>query len=129
MDMNRRLSEKELEMVCGGSKVNDLASEAATAIKDIGVEIAARICATTEALNAGMEVRITIQENTLKGTEVFITKNGKGDLAVMSIEAYEHFMGKYQLYSLIQDGIDDVNAGRVRDAGEAISKIMERRKK
>lgn len=77
MDMNRGLSEKELEMVCGGSKVNDLASEAATAIKDIGVEIAARICATTEALNAGMEVRITIQENTLKGTEVFITKNGK----------------------------------------------------
>ena len=60
---------------------------------------------------------------------VFITKNGKGDLAVMSIEAYEHFMGKYQLYSLIQEGIDDVNAGCVRDAGEAISKIMERRKK
>ena len=60
---------------------------------------------------------------------VFITKNGKGDLAVMSIEAYEQLMGKYQLYSLMQDGIEDVKAGRVRDAGKAISEILERRKK
>ncbi len=29
---------------------------------------------------------------------VFITKNGKGDLAVMSIEAYEKLMGRFELY-------------------------------
>ena len=33
---------------------------------------------------------------------VFITKNGKGDLAVMSIESYEALMGKIELYNLIQ---------------------------
>ena len=35
---------------------------------------------------------------------VFITKNGKGDLAVMSIEAYEQLMGKLELYGLLQGG-------------------------
>ena len=30
---------------------------------------------------------------------VFITKNGKGDLAVMSIEAYEQLVGRFELYS------------------------------
>ena len=60
---------------------------------------------------------------------VFITKNGKGDLAVMSIEAYEQLMGKYQLYSLIQDGLDDVKAGRVSDAEKVISEITERRRR
>lgn len=34
---------------------------------------------------------------------VFITKNGKGDLAVMSIEAYDKLIGRFELYGLIQD--------------------------
>ena len=34
---------------------------------------------------------------------VFITKNGKGDLAVMSIEAYEELMGRFELYGLLQE--------------------------
>ena len=32
---------------------------------------------------------------------VFITKNGKGDLAVMSIEAYEELTSRFELYSQI----------------------------
>ena len=60
---------------------------------------------------------------------VFITKNGKGDLAVMSIESYEQLIGKYQLYSLLQEGMDDVKAGRVHSAEEAFAEIMERRRK
>ena len=35
---------------------------------------------------------------------VFITKNGKGDLAVMSIEAYENLASRFELYSQIKDG-------------------------
>ena len=30
---------------------------------------------------------------------VFITKNGKGDLAVMSIDTYEALMGRFELYT------------------------------
>ena len=33
---------------------------------------------------------------------VFITKNGKGDLAVMSIEAYEEMTSRFELYGLIK---------------------------
>lgn len=31
---------------------------------------------------------------------VYITKNGQGDLAIMSIETYEHLVGKFELYTL-----------------------------
>ncbi len=39
---------------------------------------------------------------------VFITKNGKGDLAVMSIEAYEGLTSRFELYSQIKEGMDDI---------------------
>ncbi len=54
---------------------------------------------------------------------VFITKNGKGDLAVMSIEAYERLQGKLELYSLIEQGMEDVRSGNVRPLSEALSDI------
>lgn len=58
---------------------------------------------------------------------VFITKNGKGDLAVMSIEAYEELIGRFELYGLLQDGIDDVAAGNTKPLSEAIEQLRRRR--
>ena len=60
---------------------------------------------------------------------VFITKNGKGDLAVMSIETYERLTGKFELYGLIKDGLDDVKNGNTRPLKEAMSDIRARRKR
>ena len=60
---------------------------------------------------------------------VFITKNGKGDLAVMSIEAYEQLVGKFELYGLLQEGLADVAGGDTRPISEALSGIRGRRKK
>ncbi len=60
---------------------------------------------------------------------VFITKNGKGDLAVMSIEAYEQLLGRFELYALIKEGMDDVQAGRTQPLAEAMAEIRARRKK
>ena len=60
---------------------------------------------------------------------VFITKNGKGDLAVMSIEAYEALAGKFELYGLIQDGLNDVANGNTRPFSEAMTDIKRRRKR
>ena len=60
---------------------------------------------------------------------VFITKNGKGDLAVMSIEAYEELLGRFELYSLLQDGIKEVNAGNTRPFSEALADIRAKRSK
>lgn len=60
---------------------------------------------------------------------VFITKNGKGDLAVMSIEAYENLVGKFELYGLIQEGLTDIAEGKTRPFSEAMSDIRSHRKR
>ena len=60
---------------------------------------------------------------------VFITKNGKGDLAVMSIEVYEQLTAKYELYSSIERGIQDINNGDTRSFSEAMVDIKNRRKR
>ena len=60
---------------------------------------------------------------------VFITKNGKGDLAVMSIESYEALIGKLELYRLLQDGLNDIDAERTRPFSEAMSDIRSRRRR
>ena len=54
---------------------------------------------------------------------IFITKNGKGDLAVMSIEAYEALNGKLELYRLLEEGRAAVKDGRSRPLAEVMSDI------
>jgi prevent-host-death family protein len=54
---------------------------------------------------------------------VYITKNGAGDLAVMSIETYERLVGKFELYTMLEKGLDDIENGRVRPAQEVFAKI------
>jgi PHD/YefM family antitoxin component YafN of YafNO toxin-antitoxin module len=44
---------------------------------------------------------------------IFITKNGAGDLAVMSIETYEDLIGKKELYNLLEDGLNDIANGSI----------------
>lgn len=51
---------------------------------------------------------------------VFITKNGRGDLAVMSIEAYEILVRKHELYTLLEKSELDVVSGRT----EALKDVM-----
>ena len=60
---------------------------------------------------------------------VFITKNGKGDLAVMSIEAYEEMTSRFELYGLIKEGLDDIAEGNIRPLSEAMSSIRKKRKR
>jgi len=60
---------------------------------------------------------------------VFITKNGTGDLVVMSIETYELLAGKLQLYSLIEEGLDQVNEGKVKSMKKTIKSIREKMEK
>ena len=54
---------------------------------------------------------------------VFITKNGTGDLAVMSIETYELLTGKLELYSLINEGLDQRKQGKVKPMKESMQFI------
>ena len=54
---------------------------------------------------------------------VYITKNGRGDLAVMSIEAYEALSGRLDLYRLLGEGRDAVEAGKKRPLDEVMNDI------
>lgn len=59
------------------------------------------------------------------GEPVYITKNGAGDLAVMSIEAYERLAGRFELYALLEEGLEDIRAGRTAPAGEVFATLRE----
>ena len=59
---------------------------------------------------------------------VFITKNGKGDLAVMSIDHYEELTARFELYSKIQEGLEDIAAGRTVPAEEVFAKLRKKLK-
>jgi PHD/YefM family antitoxin component YafN of YafNO toxin-antitoxin module len=54
---------------------------------------------------------------------VFLTRNGEGDLAIMSIETYEEISGRYELYKLIQEGIDDIENGRTLTKEDVIKNM------
>jgi len=56
---------------------------------------------------------------------IFITKNGHGDLAVMSIKAYESLINKMELYKLIDEGLHDLETGNVREYSAAMKEIRE----
>ena len=54
---------------------------------------------------------------------VYITKNGKGDLAVMSIETFERLVGKFELYKLLDEGIDAMKNDRILPAEDVFKQI------
>ena len=63
------------------------------------------------------------------GEPVFITKNGKGDLAVMSIEAYEEISARFELYTSLERGLKDIQEGDTRPLSEALSDLRSRRRR
>ena len=54
---------------------------------------------------------------------IFITKNGTGDIVVMSIETYELLSGKLELYSMIETGLEKVKQGKTKPMRDAIKSI------
>ena len=57
---------------------------------------------------------------------VYVTKNGYGRLVVMDIEYFEKSMRKrYEAQALIA-GMEDVNAGRVKDGAAVIDGLRDK---
>lgn len=54
---------------------------------------------------------------------VYITKNGKGDLVVISNAEYERLTGSEALYFHLSKGLDDIANGRGRPAREVFADI------
>lgn len=54
---------------------------------------------------------------------VYITKNGAGDLAVMSIELYEFLTGKHVLYKELEKGIRSLDNGKIISEEEVYEEL------
>jgi len=57
---------------------------------------------------------------------VFITKNGQGDLAVMSIEMFDMLSGRSKLYEMLDKGRAAVLEGRTRPLAEVVQSLKSR---
>ncbi|HBC83884.1 MAG TPA: antitoxin PHD [Clostridiales bacterium] len=55
---------------------------------------------------------------------VYITKNGAGDLAVMSIELYEFLTNKYMLYKELEKGVNSLENGKKYSEEEVYEEIF-----
>ena len=53
----------------------------------------------------------------------FVTKNGEGDLAVMSIAHYEALKSKAKLYKELLRGLQDVAEGKVKDLDDVFKEL------
>ena len=57
------------------------------------------------------------------GEPVFITKNGYGDLVVMSLGVYERDIAKARLRTALAEGVRQVNGGEYRDGDAVFSEL------
>lgn len=56
---------------------------------------------------------------------LFITKNGRGDLAVMSIDFYNRMMGRYELYQLLEQSEADFAKNRTMSFEKSLKSVRE----
>ena len=63
------------------------------------------------------------------GEPIFISKNGRGDLAVMSIDLFNKFMERYELYQLLEQSESDFTNGRTLTFDDSIKTLREELKK
>lgn len=54
------------------------------------------------------------------GEPIYITKNGYGDMVIMSMEIYEATMKKLAMYRDIELSEKQIESGKVKDAREAL---------
>jgi len=54
---------------------------------------------------------------------VFITKNGTGDLVVLSNAEYERLCGKHELYRMLDEGLASMKHGKSRPAVDVFSDL------
>ena len=57
---------------------------------------------------------------------VFITKNGYGDMVIMSMETYEKTMFMNDVYKKLEDAEKSVASGDVQDALESLKSIRKK---
>ncbi len=54
---------------------------------------------------------------------IFITKNGYGDMVIMSVELYENTMKRMNMYYELELAERQIESGKTRDAREVIQEL------
>ena len=57
---------------------------------------------------------------------IYVTKNGYGDLVIMSMEAYEKTMRREKMYTDLEISAQQVESGNTRDAKAALQTMREK---
>lgn len=57
---------------------------------------------------------------------IYITKNGYGDMVLMSIELYESMRRRLNMYRDIEISEEQIRDGKVKDAREALASVKEK---
>jgi PHD/YefM family antitoxin component YafN of YafNO toxin-antitoxin module len=57
---------------------------------------------------------------------IYITKNGYGDMVIMSIEIYESTMKRLNLYRELELSERQIEEGKIKDARETLGNIREK---
>ncbi len=57
---------------------------------------------------------------------IYITKNGYGDMVIMSMKAYEEKLWLLDTYAKIAEAEEDLKAGRLTDARSTLKELRER---
>ena len=57
---------------------------------------------------------------------IYITKNGYGDMVIMSMKAYEEKMWLLEAYAKLAEAEEDLKAGKTVDARSALKKLRKK---
>ena len=57
---------------------------------------------------------------------IYITKNGYGDMVIMSIDTYEQTMKRLNVYRELEISEKQIKEGKVKDAEESLASLREK---
>ena len=57
---------------------------------------------------------------------IYVTKNGYGDMVIMSMEIYEHTMRQIQFYHELEVSEQNITEGKVKDARSSLAAMREK---
>lgn len=57
---------------------------------------------------------------------IFVTKNGYGDMVLMSMEVFESMQKKWDMYSEIEQAEAEIAQGKVMQAREGLASVREK---
>ena len=57
---------------------------------------------------------------------IYITKNGYGDMVIMSIKAYENKLCMQDVYSKFAEAEEDISQGKISDVRKSLGTLKER---